>query len=224
MTLAVIFLFSILLGPAPDALICFQEPAPASSPADKQTAQPATQDQSATSKQNPTSEKPAASPSSSGKPVAKRPHRKKKPAASNCDSTPEAAAASAGSATSPAAPGNGAGPKAANSDTATNCPPAKVVVHQGGITEQSIQLAGGQTGNQASSERDTANQMLGKTEENLKKISGRQLNESQQDMVNQIHQFVAQSKTAVAAGNFDRAHTLAWKAELLSEELLNPPQ
>ena len=224
MTLAIIFLFSILLGPAPDALIRFQEPAPQSSPEDKQAAQPATQDQSAAPKPNPTSEKPSASQSSTGKPVAPRPHRKKKPVASNCDSTPEASPASAGSATPPAAPGNGADPKAANADTPTNCPPAKVVVHQGGITEQSIQLAGGQTGNQASSERDTANRMLGTTEENLKKISGRQLNESEQGMVNQIHQFVAQSKTAVAAGNFDRARTLAWKAELLSEELLSPPQ
>jgi hypothetical protein len=61
--------------------------------------------------------------------------------------------------------------------------------------------------------------MLGATEDNLKKMAGRQLTQSQQDMVSQIHQFVDQSKSAVEAGDLDRARTLAWKAQLLSEEL-----
>jgi hypothetical protein len=233
MTLAVIFLLCILCGPAPNVLFCIQEPASQSSAADKQAAQPETQDQSAAPaqnqsaapKQNPTSAKPTATPpSSSRKQVAKRPHRKKKPVASNCDSVTEASAASAGSTASPAVAGNSTGSSSTDAGTPTNCPPAKVIVHQGGIVEQSIQLAGGETGNQASNQRDSANRMLGTTEENLKKISGRQLSESQQDMVNQIHQFMQQSKTAVAAGNLERARTLAWKAELLSEELLKPQQ
>jgi len=60
------------------------------------------------------------------------------------------------------------------------------------------------------------------TEENLKKIEGRQLNPSQQEMVNQIKQFREQSKTAAAAGDLDRAHNLAVKAHLLSDELVKP--
>ena len=64
--------------------------------------------------------------------------------------------------------------------------------------------------------------MLGATEENLKKLAGRQLAANQQDMVKQVHQFEAQSKSAIAAGDFERGRTLAWKAQLLSEELVNP--
>ena len=64
--------------------------------------------------------------------------------------------------------------------------------------------------------------MLVYTQANLKKMAGRQLTPSQQDMVNQIHQFMDQSKTAVAAGDVERGRTLAWKAQLLSEELVNP--
>jgi hypothetical protein len=100
-----------------------------------------------------------------------------------------------------------------------NCPPSKVIVRQGGTSEPSVQLAGGP---QSSHQRDTANQMLGTTEANLKKIAGRQLSSNERDMVNQTRQFMAQSKAAVDAGDLERARTLAWKAQLLSEELVKP--
>ena len=64
--------------------------------------------------------------------------------------------------------------------------------------------------------------MLDTTEANLKKIGDRQLNTEQQDMVTQIHQFMNQSKAAVGDGDLERARTLAWKAQLLSEELVKP--
>jgi len=64
--------------------------------------------------------------------------------------------------------------------------------------------------------------MLRGTETNLKNLSSRQLNSNQQDMVNQVRQFMQQSKTAMSAGDFERAKTLAWKAQLLSEELVKP--
>ena len=93
-------------------------------------------------------------------------------------------------------------------------------MRQGGTADPSIQLAGGAGGDQAT--RARANQMLAATEENLKKIAGRQLAANQQDMLNQVHQFMTQSKSAIAAGDFERGRTLAWKAQLLSEELANP--
>jgi len=95
-------------------------------------------------------------------------------------------------------------------------------VRQGGASEPSVQLAGGASGGQTTHERDTAKQMLGSTEANLKTIAGRQLTPNQQDMVNQINQFMDQSKAAVDAGDLERARTLAWKAQLLSEELVKP--
>jgi hypothetical protein len=95
-------------------------------------------------------------------------------------------------------------------------------VPQGGTSDPSIELAGGAVGEQATQQRNTANQMLGATEQNLKKIAGQQLTEDQQGILTQIRQFIEQSKTAVAAGDTERARTLAWKAQLLSEELANP--
>jgi len=92
-------------------------------------------------------------------------------------------------------------------------------VRQGGTAEPSIQLAGG---DQASQKRNDATQMLGSTEKNLEKISGIQLNPEQRDTVSQIKQFVKQSKDALAAGDLERGHTLAWKAQLLSEDLVKP--
>lgn len=100
-----------------------------------------------------------------------------------------------------------------------NCPPQKkIVVQQGGTSEPSIQIVGGTDNSPA---RD-ANQLLQSTEDNLKKISGRQLTDNQKNVVTQIHQFMAQSKTATAAGDLESARTLAWKAQALSENLVNP--
>jgi len=47
---------------------------------------------------------------------------------------------------------------------------------------------------------------------------------AQQDTVSQIRQFMDQSKEALAGGDMERAHTLAWKAQLLSEDLVKPPK
>lgn len=104
-----------------------------------------------------------------------------------------------------------------------NCPPSKTVVPEGGTTEPSIQLIGGNKGaEQSSHQRSTTDQLLGATEDNLKKVAGRQLSSSQQEMVNQIQQFMQQSKAAVTEGDMERGHNLALKAHLLSDELVKP--
>ena len=100
-----------------------------------------------------------------------------------------------------------------------NCPPEKIVVRQGSTTEPAIQLAGG---DQETQKLKEANQLLGSTDENLKKISSIQLSLEQQDTVSQIKEFVDESKKALADGDLERAHTLAWKAQLLSEDLVKP--
>lgn len=64
--------------------------------------------------------------------------------------------------------------------------------------------------------------MVDATEANLKKISERQLSAEEQGTVTQIRQFVEQSKAAVAEGDTERARTLAWKAQTLSEDLVDP--
>ncbi len=60
------------------------------------------------------------------------------------------------------------------------------------------------------------------TEENLKKVAGRPLSPSQQEMVSQIKLFMDQSKTAISAGDVERGRNLALKAHLLSDELVKP--
>jgi hypothetical protein len=94
-------------------------------------------------------------------------------------------------------------------------------VRHGGSKEPSIQLAGGPPA-QASPERNATNQMWGTVDANLKKISGRQLSSTDQDTVTQIHRFMDQSKAAAAEGDYDRAKNLAWKAQLLSQDLVKP--
>jgi len=162
----------------------------------------------------------ASASSSSQNPPAtkKRRRRKKKVHASDCNSAP----ASPGQAASDSVPSSAAASNAGatTASAPTNCPPSKVIVRQGGTAEPSIQLAGGAAS--ASQQRDTANKMLGTTEANLKKIEGRQLTSNQQNMINQIRQFMEQSKAAVGDGDLDRARTLAWKAQVLSEELVKP--
>lgn len=231
---AILLLF--LCGPlvAPSASFRIQESSPQSSAADKttshseaqgQSAAPAQDQSTAPSENPPTSAKPLTAPQTASKAnssaSAKHPHHKKKPPLPNCDNSTGADGASTGSTSS-----NGGNANAANatgSAAPTNCPPTKVIVHQGGITEQNVQLTGAEGSKQAANQRDTSS-MLEATDENLKKIAGRQLTKSQQDMEKQIRQFMAQSKIAVKEGNLERARTLAWKAQLLSQELLNPQQ
>lgn len=101
------------------------------------------------------------------------------------------------------------------------CPLPKKVVTNGGSNEPSIQLVGGETAQQTAQQR-SIDELMAATTENLKKLQGRQLPASQQDTVNQIKQFMEQSKTAVAAGDLERGNNLATKARLLSDELVKP--
>jgi hypothetical protein len=135
-------------------------------------------------------------------------------------STTAAGATTTTSAPSPDTPANAA--PANGTPVPANCPPEKKIVHDGGTTEPPIQLLGGPGGEQASHQRDTTDQLLGSVENNLKKVAGRQLTSTQQEMVNQIQQFMEQSKAAVAAGDVERGHNLALKAQLLSVELVKP--
>ena len=101
------------------------------------------------------------------------------------------------------------------------CPPPKKVVRNGGSSEPKVQLTGDTPAEQAS-DKSSTNQLRAATEENLKKATALQLNSSQREMVNQIREFMAQSKAAVAAGDLEGAHNLALKAHLLSVELVKP--
>ena len=235
MTLAIILFTYVFLFAAFPHAACepIQAAAQQSSPAQQPDSTPAqpqnNNSQNTTSSEPqtpPAATNPAPSPTPTPTPPAKkgaaskRRHRKKPPAtaaASDCPkSAPAGSAAASGSESAAKADAAGEG------KTATNCPPAKTVVHDGSTTEPSIQLVGGAGTQKTADQRTTADQLVGSTEENLKKIAGRQLDSNQQELLKQIQQFLDQSKAALAAGDIERGHNLALKAHLLSDELAKP--
>lgn len=213
MTLALVFFFVFLSPPSSHAV-----GAASAQLASPQEAQPqgTTPETDPDTKSSHHSAKPLKT--SSAVAPSKRPQNKKK----GSEGCKAASASGTGATSSPAS--STTSPQAADPPAPKNCPPPKIVVQQGGTSEPSIQLAGGPPGGQASQAKNNVTQMLDSTEGNLKKLSARQLSITEQDAVSQIHQFVDQSKAAVATGDTERARTLAWKAQTLSQDLVNPKQ
>ena len=75
---------------------------------------------------------------------------------------------------------------------------------------------------QASSQRQSTTQLLAATDANLKQISSRPMNSSQQDSISQIRKYMEQAKAAEQAEDVERAYNLASKALLLSNDLVKP--
>jgi hypothetical protein len=50
-------------------------------------------------------------------------------------------------------------------------------------------------------------------------LASRQLSPAEQSTVDQIHSYMRQAKSAADSGDLARAHTLAFKAHLLSDDL-----
>jgi hypothetical protein len=214
-----------------------QESPPAAQSSDSSSTQPkgdtgGAQNPPASAPQTPPSSAPATpsaapSPAPAPTPAEKKAnlgkHRRTNKKRAKADQAPDCEK-TATTTTGAAAPGSAAGAEAAGTAKTppTTCPPPKIVVHDGGTTEPAIQLVGGAGGEKAAGQRSTTDQLVGSTEENLKKISGRQLDSNQLEMLKQIQQFLDQSKAAVAAGDMERGHNLAMKARLLSDELAKP--
>jgi len=97
--------------------------------------------------------------------------------------------------------------------------PGKVVVRNGGAKDNSVQLSPAMTHEQALHSKETIAQLLATTDANIKTVAAQQLSPGQQATLDQIHAYVRQSKAASASGDLARAHTLAYKAHLLSDEL-----
>jgi hypothetical protein len=110
-------------------------------------------------------------------------------------------------------------PKKSTGKKATGSQSGKVVVRNGGAREGTPELAPGSSKEQEQHKRENTNQLLATTDANLKRTAGRQLTPAQKSMMEEIRTYVAQSRAAARAGDLDRAHTLAYKAHLLSDEL-----
>jgi outer membrane biosynthesis protein TonB len=99
-------------------------------------------------------------------------------------------------------------------------PPRKPpkVVTEGGATENAGQLSAGAPHTVVEHQRASTTQLLDSTETNLKGLT-RTLNSSEQAMVQQIRNYIRQSREATTQGDNERAYNLALKAHLLSDEL-----
>ena len=114
------------------------------------------------------------------------------------------------------APGN---EKPGNEKTteARNLPPPRVVIQEGGTNGGPAQMSSGQK--QEAYNQSTTEQLLDGTAANLRNIKP-QLSAEEQSMLSHIRDFVTQSQQATKDGDAVRAHTLALKARLLSDELV----
>ncbi len=96
----------------------------------------------------------------------------------------------------------------------------KVVVRNGGAKDESAQLAPAMTEEQEQHSRESTTRLLTTTDANLKGVAGRELTPAQQGLLNQIRTYIRQSNDASKSGDLARAHTLAYKAHLLCDELM----
>ena len=101
-----------------------------------------------------------------------------------------------------------------------NGEPRKVVIHQGGSNEPVAQILPGMTPEEASHQRDSAEQLLAAAETSLDKLSARSLKPHQQGVVVQIRQYMDGARAALKENDPQRAHTLALKAYLLLDDLV----
>jgi hypothetical protein len=104
--------------------------------------------------------------------------------------------------------------------TGPNDPPPKVVVRDGSTTEPNSKLSPPMSEKQTSTQIQKADDLLAGTESNLKQISPRALSAAQQETVKQIHTYMDQARKAIDEGDLDRGRNLAFKAHLLSDDLV----
>jgi ribosomal protein S20 len=96
---------------------------------------------------------------------------------------------------------------------------SKTVVKNGGTSEESAQLSPAVAPDQAQHQRASTADLLAATDANLKRVTARKLTTDQQNTLEQIRTYMRQAKAAAAAGDTNRAQTLAYKARLLSDDL-----
>ena len=113
---------------------------------------------------------------------------------------------------------NGEGKPAA--EVAKNTPPAKITILEGGADSRagSVQISPGTSHDEAIHNAASTDQLLESTDTNLRNIK-RQLSTDEQSIVAQIRDYMTQSHQASKDGDLVRAHNLALKAHLLSDDL-----
>lgn len=110
--------------------------------------------------------------------------------------------------------------KPAATEEAKNIPAPKVVIQEGAGNAGSGQAPNGAGKDNSGSIDASTQQLLKNTEDNLHTIENRNLSPDEESTKTQILDYVKQSKEATKGGDNVRAHNLALKARLLSDELV----
>ncbi len=110
--------------------------------------------------------------------------------------------------------------KPATTEEAKNIPPPRVVIQEGGANTTSGRVSSGAPADKSANNQASTQQLLDGTENNLKNIVKRQLSADEESTVAQIRDYIKQSQDASKDGDQVRAHNLALKARLLSDDLV----
>jgi hypothetical protein len=108
-------------------------------------------------------------------------------------------------------------PEKSTTEMARNVPP-KIVIQEGGTNSSGTSQVSPGSANGAALQSQSTEQLLDGTEAILRNLK-RLLSTDEQSMVTQIRDYMTQSKQATKDGDATRAHNLALKAHLLSDEL-----
>jgi len=107
-------------------------------------------------------------------------------------------------------------PPASKPSTTATAPPAPAP--KPAPNNDSVQIFADLPPGTAQNQRRDTESLLQTAENNLKRVT-RTLNDDDQTMMRQTRNYIAQSRTAMQDGDFQRAYNLAVKAKLLSAEL-----
>lgn len=121
----------------------------------------------------------------------------------------------------PAPAATPAPPATKPTETASATPPPRIVISEGSTPDGSnAQISSPNIHSDAGDhELRTTQQLLDSTDANLRNLK-RALSTDEKAMVDQIHAYMQQSRDATKDGDAVRAHNLALKAHLLSDELV----
>ncbi len=97
------------------------------------------------------------------------------------------------------------------------------VVRNGGAKDPPVNFTPANPPEEVKRRTDGVNDLLNKTDANLKSLSGQTLSSAQQDTAAQITMYSKQARAALADGDLDRAENLANKANVLSADLAGKP-
>lgn len=98
--------------------------------------------------------------------------------------------------------------------------PEKTVVKHGGTIDPALRITPVESPEQKEQKRQNIHGLLAATEENLKKVSGKELSTQQKDALEQIRNYMAQAHAADTSGDLQGAENLASKAKQLSDDIV----